>query len=167
MRQDPVYHDPNVTYWLWMGRGWRHSVEPYFNTIVSKDNPCILVCPDDPANPDQYESTSYAYSMAFYHSPEQINTMTRASDTYSHPLPGMGQRECDVAEPSHKLLIGEWTSNHNQVENDGGWWCWAGQRMFIFADGSIGFLEASSIRKARDGFPDVNLTQDGIKGIDR
>jgi prepilin-type N-terminal cleavage/methylation domain-containing protein len=163
--QDPISTDP--FYWLWMGRGWRHFVQPYFDTTINKDNPSILFCPEDAADPNKYESTSYAYSLAFYHDPAQINTATKAADTYTNPLPPRPQREVDVAYPERKLLIGEWTSNHQPLANDGGWWCWEGRRLFLLADGQVNYLAAADIRPARDGFPDVNLTQDGIKGRDQ
>jgi hypothetical protein len=162
--QDPLSTNP--FYWLWMGRGWRRLVQTYFNTTVDKNNPSILYCPDDPADPNQYESTSYAYSMAFYHDPDQINAAASPAATYSNAQPCRPQRESDVAHPSTKLLIGEWTSNHQPVPGDGGWWCWEGRRVFLLADGQVSYLETRKIRPARDGFPDANLTIDGIKGHD-
>lgn len=159
---DPVA--PKV--WLWMGRGWRGLVEPYFDTAVSKDNPSALFCPEDPSN--NYESTSYAYSMVFYHSPQQINAISDKAEIYYPAVPpaSLPQREQDVAGPAHKLLIGEWTSNHEPVENDKGWWCWAGQRIFLLADGQVRPQDAKDILPARDGLPDANLTADGIQGRD-
>ena len=41
------------------------------------------------------------------------------------------------------------------------------QRLFLLADGQVRYLAAREIRPARDGFPDGNLTQDGIKGSDK
>jgi hypothetical protein len=149
-----------------MGRGWRGLVQPYFDTTVNKDNPSVLFCPDDPADPNQYESTSYSYSMAFYHDVGQINAASSKADTYSGPKPCRPQREGDVAQPSAKVMIGEWTSNHQPIAGDGGWWCWEGQRLFLLADGQVSYLAARGILAARDGFPDGNLTVDGIKGRD-
>ncbi len=153
--------------WLWMGRGWRSFLEPYLSTKVSKANPSVLFCPEDPADKDKYEATSYAYSMAFYHSPQQIDDMNDKSDTYSNPQPSIPQQCSDVANPSGKILIGEWSSNHSYINGeDKGWWCWQGRRNYLFADGQVRFLQANRIRPAWDGYPDANLTIRGIKGID-
>ena len=161
--EDPVSTSP--FYWLWMGRGWRGLIEPYLGGSVSERNPSILFCKGDQAG-DKYEATSYAYSMAFYHSPGQIDTMSTLADTYSNPQPSNSQRPDDVSQPRKKILIGEWTSNHPQVSDDGGWWCWVGERSFLFADGHTKALEAREILPARDGFPDANLTYGGIGGQD-
>ena len=165
----PCAQDPlPVGYWLWMGRGWRSFVAPFLSTSVSKNNPSVLFCPQDPTDKDKYEATSYAYSMAFYHSPQQIDAMSDKSDTYTNPQPSIPQQCDDVANPSGKILIGEWSSNHSPIDDgkDDGWWCWQGSRNFLFADGQVRFLQAKKIRHARDGLPDVNLTIWGIKGID-
>jgi len=58
-----------------MGRGWRFLVEPYLGGNIDEKNPSVLFCPQDHIAKDKYESTSYSYSMAFYHSPEQIDDM--------------------------------------------------------------------------------------------
>ena len=162
--QDPVSTQP--AYWLWMGRGWRKWVQPYLSTVVDANNPSVLLCPADRTDPVKYESTSYSYSMAFYHSPEQIDAMNAAADTYGNPQPSIAQRVGDVASPSEKILLGEWTSNHVPVEGDQGWWDWRGTRNFLLADGQAVFLEARTIRPARDELPDANLTVHGIKGRD-
>jgi prepilin-type N-terminal cleavage/methylation domain-containing protein/prepilin-type processing-associated H-X9-DG protein len=155
-------------YWLWMGRGWRSFIEPYLSTKINKGNPSVLFCPEDPADKDTYEATSYAYSMAFYHSAEQIDTLSSPGDTYGpNSLPSVPQQCDNVANPSGKILIGEWTSNHSPVkDSDNGWWTWEGRRNYLFADGHIHFLRAKEIRPARDGYPDANLTIRGIKGTD-
>ncbi len=164
--QDPVSTTPY--YWLWMGRGWRGFIAPYLQTNVRQDNPSVLLCPADPATPDQYEATSYAYSLAFYHSPAQIDAMSLPAHTYSSPPPFIAQRLGNVASPIQKILIGEWTSNHQPLEDDGGWWCWEGSRNFLLADGHIEYVPADPehIRPARDEFPDANLTIGGITGQD-
>ncbi|MGB2807960.1 MAG: prepilin-type N-terminal cleavage/methylation domain-containing protein [Sedimentisphaerales bacterium] len=161
--QDPL----PAGYWLWMGRGWRSYLEPYLSTNVNKENPSVLFCPEDPADENKFESTSYAYSMAFYHSPQQIDDMNDKSDTYSNPQPSIAQQCDNVANPSGKILIGEWSSNHSPMKDeDKGWWGWQGRRNYLFADGHIHFLRAIDIRPARDGLPDANLTIRGIKGTD-
>ncbi|MEJ2704143.1 MAG: type II secretion system protein [Sedimentisphaerales bacterium] len=162
--RDPVSTEP--AYWLWMGRGWRSFVGPYFGGGIDANNPSVLFCPHDRAAKEKYESTSYSYSMAFYHSPGQIDAMSTPADTYENPQPSIRQRRLDVARPSGKILIGEWLSNHAPIEADQGWWCWQGARLYLFADGHASFLQAPEIRPARDALPDANLTVRGIKGVD-
>jgi len=169
--EDPVSstiaHDPNVNYWLWMGRGWRFLIRPYLDINNIKKNPSVLFCPIDKVSKEKFESTSYGYSMAFYHSPEQIDAMTRPQDTYSSPKPSVPQKSSNVGKPSAKILIGEWLSNHFLIKgNDPGWWGWDGCRNYLFADGQIRFLKAKEIREANDKLPDANLTKRGIKGQD-
>ncbi|MHC4132164.1 MAG: prepilin-type N-terminal cleavage/methylation domain-containing protein [Planctomycetota bacterium] len=163
---DPVSISPY--YWLWMGRGWRPYLEKYFNTKIDMDYPSVLLCPQDPTSPEKYESTSYGYSMAFYHSPEQIDSLDDPNDTYSNVQSSIGQHSYDVAHPFGKIIFGEWLSNHQRINNgqDPGWWGWKGRRNFVFVDGHVQFIKAKDIREANDGFPDVNLTIHGIKGID-
>jgi prepilin-type processing-associated H-X9-DG protein len=156
-----------------MGRGWRSFVEPYLGGNIDVNNPSVLFCPEDPIAKQEYESTSYAYSMAFYHSPEQIEDMDSPSYTCGpgpsvQPIP---QHSLNVARPSGKIIIGEWNSNHLRVDEKGwygfgGWWCWEGNRNFLFADGHVRYIDANDIRPANDGWPNPNLTKDGIKGID-
>jgi len=163
----PCAADPLLAgYWLWMGRGWRSIIEPYLGDNIDANNPSVLFCPQDRVARDKYESTSYAYSMAFYHSADQIDATNDKSATYTNPQASIPQRISDVANPSGKILIGEWLSNHCPIDDDKGWWCWQGSRNFLFAAGQVSFLKAADIRPARDGLPDANLTIHGIKGID-
>jgi prepilin-type N-terminal cleavage/methylation domain-containing protein len=162
--QDPVSTQP--PYWLWMGRGWRRWVEKYLSTNIDVNTPSVLLCPSDRTDPAKYESTSYSYSLTFYHSPEQIDAMSTPADTYSNPQPSVPQREGSVASPSGKILLGEWNSHHAPYENDKGWWEWKGARLFVLADGQVVYLETKRIRPARDELPDANLTVHGLKGRD-
>ncbi|MFN4226641.1 MAG: DUF1559 domain-containing protein [Candidatus Ratteibacteria bacterium] len=173
----PAYQDPFPEgYWLWMGRGWRKILGPYFAQICpySHDKikerfsklPCIFLCPSDRTAPIKWESTSYAYSMSFYHSPEQINQMTDKSYTYdpNKIMPTIGQKFSKVRYPSQKILVGEWLDNH--TGGNYGWWSWAGGRNYLFVDGHVEFIKAKEILPANDGFPNPNLTKDGILGKD-
>ncbi len=164
--QDPD-PEPPFGYWLWMGR-FRSLIEPYLSTNITEDNPSVMLCPQDLNTDTQNESFSYAYSMTFYHSPEQINDMNSVEHTFMYTLirPSIPQRSVDVAKPSGKILVGEWFSNHYPVENDQGWWCWVGRRNYLFADGRVSYLKVDQIRPAKDMLPDANLTINGIKGID-
>ena len=169
--QDPL---PNG-YWLWMGRGWRSFVEPYLGGNIDANNPSVLFCPQDKKAKDDYESTSYAYSMAFYHSPEQIDAMSSITDQYGDgdadddgdvDVVCAPQKCLSVKKPAGKILIGEWSSSHLRIEPDDGWWCREGSRNYLFADGQVQFIKAKDIRPARDGYPNPNLTLHGIRGID-
>jgi len=162
--EDPVSTSP--FYWLWMGRGWRRFLEPFFSQKIDPENPSVLLCKSDPNAEEKYEATSYAYAMCFYHSPEQIDTMDDKKFTYSSPQPSVGQRVGSVASPQLKILAGEWTSNHQPVRDDKGWWCWEGARNFLFADGHVRFVGAAAIHPANDDFPDPNLTTHGVRGRD-
>lgn len=151
--------------WLWMGRGWRSFIQPYVG-MGEREN-SVLWCPEDKSPHEKYESTSYSYSMSFYHSPEQINTLSSTSDTYgSNALPSIAQRLGSVQYPASKIMVGEWASYHQPIEGDNGWWCWVGARNFLLADGQVLFIAATEIRPANDALPDANLTHNGIRGID-
>jgi len=165
--EDPLSTTPY--YWLWMGRGWRGFITPHLGGKIDANNPSVLLCPADKIAPVKWESTSYSYSMAFYHSPEQIDDMNSIQDTYMPPAkPSVPQKYVNVARPAEKIIVGEWLSNHRRIEqgDDPAWWDWAGSRNFLFADGQVQFLDANDIRPANDGNPNPNLTIHGIKGSD-
>jgi prepilin-type processing-associated H-X9-DG protein len=126
----------------------------------------VLHCPSDLKAEEAWEATSYAYSLAFYHSPEQLRLMTKPSATYQNPVPSVPQNLAAVEHPARKAVIGEWLSNHQRVSNDAGWWCWEGARNFLFVDGHVQFISAKSILPAYDAFPDINVTVGGIAGRD-
>ncbi len=157
--QDPVSEEPY--YWLWMGRGWRGFITPYLSGNLE-----VLYCPMDETAPKEWESTSYGYSMALYHSPAQINAMTDQSDTYSNPQPPIPQSIANTLYPSEKVLAAEWLSNHDKVDGDDGWWCWEGTRNLLFCDSHVDYVPAERVHPANDGFPDFNLTVDGSRGKD-
>ena len=162
--KDPISTTPDY-YWLWMGRGFRRKLVPYLKG-VSEDKPYVLYCPSDAST--DFEKTSYAYSMAFYHSPEQINTLSEPNDAYfpNAVLPAVAQKLSHVRWPARKILSGEWTSNHKAISPDPGWWGWQGQRNFLLADGHARSIDANDIQPANDDRPDANLTKDGVKGYD-
>jgi len=162
--EDPISLDPY--YWLWMGRGWRELLCEYIPG--DKENPGVFFCPSDvrQRSVDVYERTSYGYSMAFYHSPEQIDSTSSPADTYAGPMPTKPQRTACVRWPSKKIVVGEWYSNHLAYAEDPGWFGWGGKRNFLFADGHVEYLDAKRILPANDGFPDPNLTVGGITGKD-
>lgn len=159
LAEDPVNTAPS--YWLWMGRGWRPLLSPY----VGREE-WLFWCPVDTISGQVYAGTSYAYSMSFYHSPEQINQMTTPAATYMNPVPSVAQYLARVKTPHRKILAGEWLSNHRRIDDDKGWWAWDGRRNYLFVDGRVECLEAASLLPANDGLPDPNLTQNGVRGHD-
>src|SRR5690606_20242658 len=97
----PSAEDPastNPFYWYWMGRGWRRTLAEY--VPGDKNNPGVFLCPSDPRSENLFESTSYAYSMAFYHSPEQIDTTDSYTDCFSSPMRSIPQQAARVRHPS-------------------------------------------------------------------
>ena len=159
---DPISTTPFVM--LWMGRGMRTRLAEYIPG--DKNDPGVFFCPSDPSA-DKFESTSYAYSMAFYHSPEQIDTATSFAWSYSSPFkPTVPQRVSAVTNPSRKIIVGEWYSNHAAFANDPGWFGAGGARAYLFADGHAEYLKSSQLKLANDGLPDPNLTVGGIGGED-
>ena len=170
---DPVLAnpDPNAKWgiWLWMGRGFRPVMERLIGTGNKGSKDYILGCPEDKTAPQLYDSTSYAYSLSFYHSPKQINLLNSvAHQLYSqYILPSIPQKGSNVKKPAGKILSGEWLSNHQRLKGkDPGWWGWEGARNFLFADGHVEYIRVDDIKPARDGNPNPNLTVDGIRGID-
>lgn len=157
---DPV--SPGV--WTWMGRGWRPLLDPYVQR--SSGNPGVFFCPADVVSIDKYDSTSYAYSMAYYHSVDQINAMTTTASTYSNPQPPIPQKLTSVRFPCQKILAGEWYSVHEVMRNDPGWFGPGGKRVFLFADNHAECLASTAIIPANDGQPNPNLTKDGLRGFD-
>jgi len=164
----PAGDDPvNPPNWLWMGRGFRLFVEPYLGMEKGAKNAGVLICPADKVSTNKYEGTSYAYSLAFYHSPQQIDSLSQKSDQFGTAIPTIPQKVGTAKTPDKKIMIGEWLSNHKKTEaQDEGWWCNQGQRNFIFADAHIEHLTTEEIIPANDNFPNPNLTKHGIKGQD-
>jgi len=162
--QDPVSTDP--LFWLWMGRGWRRLLCEY--VPGDRDAPGVFYCPSDLREKSitVYERTSYAYAMAFYHSPDQIDSADSYTATFSKPMPTVPQRKAAVRHPSKKILVGEWYANHAAFANDPGWFGWGGRRNYLFADGHVEYLDTSALLPANDGLPNPNLTVGGVGGRD-
>ncbi len=161
---DPVSTAP--VYWLWMGRGWRKLLAPYVGSGYSSVSPAILFCPSDRTARQNWESTSYGYSMSFYHSPEQINAMSEPAYTYdtSRIVPAVPQKLARVLHPANKAVLAEWLDNH--TGGSSGWWSWEGSRNYLFVDGHVEFLPVTKLFPANDSLPDINLTKDGTGGHD-
>lgn len=175
-----VYPNTNDPY-LWLGRRWRWPLRKYLALTANRDPDApddphksvgnvtggVLICPSDTSARQMWDSTSYAYSAAFFHTPEQINTMTTAQ-LWNPSTPGpvcMPQSASEVIYPSKKAMVADWLSNHSDEKVT--WWSWQGSRNYLFADGHVQHLAAGKIKPAVNGFPDINLTVDGIRGKDK
>jgi len=163
--------------YLWMGRRWRWVLKSYLAYGAERDPtdstnpnrsvgglPAVLGCPDDRSAVTNYDGTSYAYAAAFYHTPDQVNAMQLADLYLSNRVACVTQKLPAVAWPAQKILGGEWLSSHTPVKT--GWWAWDGSRNYLGADGHVEFIAGRRIRPAGDGFPDPNLTVDGLQGKD-
>jgi len=162
--------------YLWMGRRWRWCLTPYLGESLVRDQarlsdplrsnrtPRMLVCPSDSTAPEKWDSTSYGYSAAFYHTPGQIASMTTEDLWKLNRFPCVTQREQNVVHPAQKVLIAEWLTSHTTMSV--GWWDWRGARNYLFVDGHVRYLSATRISPAGNGFPDPNLTVGGIAGRD-
>lgn len=176
---DPLYSpaltpgDPLV--WLWMGRGFRPKLSPYIRRNGNDDltyvqskllDPSIFWCPSDESATRSYDNTSYAYSLSFYHSPEQINAMTTIAQSYSSAQPTVPQKVGKVRFSPQKVLVGEWNATHQPYSTDTGWWSNGGARNYLCADYHTEFVGWKDMRTANDGTPNPNVTRDGILGRD-
>lgn len=161
---------------LWMGRYWRWAMKRYvgYGAGYDSNDPraekqtthvwnSILRCPGDPTPGDVYDGTSYGYSAAFFHTPEQINAMTLPQLYDATPVSFATVKPGDVKFASKKALVADWLSH---TEDKATWWSHTGSRNYLFADGHASYLGASRIRTATDGYPDINLTRDGVSGKD-
>ena len=179
--------------YLWVGRRWRWPVMPYL-AIGQKQKtdefdsqtgaPAILLCPSDTLSGSDYNATSYGYSAAFYHTPEQTNALRIRNLRQALGEPGPGalcvtQTEAALAQPSRKVLAGEWYSSHDPGNGKPiGYWGtltgtetpgpdrWQGRRCYVFADGHAAFVKAARLRPSAQDCPDIHLTPDGVAGID-
>jgi len=161
---DPVSLSPFC--WLWMGQGFRGFIGPYLVPDINAQNPGVLTCPSETTPGEEYERTSYAYSLAFYHSSEQINSLSSPTDTYTNPQPAVGCNTSLVRRPANKIMVGEWASNHAPLDADQGWWDLRGRRTYLFADGHAAYLKAGALLRACDALPDPHLTINGVAGTD-
>jgi len=130
---------------LWMGRKWRWPMKRYLSLtadptpgnpmVGTKRERTVLLCPTDEIGATQWDGTSYAYSMTFYMTVAQINSMNDINQTWSGTPPCSSRCKSEVEYPAHKALMSEWLSNH---ENPAvGWNSWSGTRNYLFADGHV------------------------------
>lgn len=161
---------------LFQGRRFRWPIASYvvFTAKYNSNDPNgpsqftgnknnILACPSDLTDVNLYDKTSYGYSACFYISPEVIN-MQRDKFFYKQNVPCSSISRADVLYPSKKAMVADWAASHEGKTD--GWWSFVGARNLLFADGHIKYTRASDMNVANDGFPDINLTVDGVMGKD-
>ena len=184
---DEAYPCNSTDPYLWQGRHFRWPLMPYL-TLGQKKTPTgftsaggsstagFLHCPSDPAT--GFDSTSYAYSAAFYLTAVDVAALTDYKCLYTAPCAGMPptptmQTLAQVASPARKVLAGEWQDNHDGL-NAGGWWTAdpRSARDYLLADGHVKYVPAWVLVHAQepgryaDGFPDPNVTPGGLSGAD-
>ena len=148
----------------------------------------LLLCPEDVAA-SSFDSTSYAYSAAFYESDESLAAITSIQNliqAFSKPgslAQTVSRTDADVVYSSQKVMVTEWTNNHDFVGSTPiGMWgtivapfdtpgrdSYSGGRIVLFADLHTKFVKASTfVKKANPKLdaPDSNLTPGGLGGID-
>lgn len=175
---------------LWFGRRFRWPIMPYLNIgqkqkagdyVAESGAAQILTCSEDPTVKSTYDGTSYAYSAALYHSPEQIAGYTIQSLQYVTKADErlcITQTSSAMADPARKIVVQEWLNAHNNGGTAVGFWGkqtlwnqvgtgqWAGARNSLFGDGHVKFTQAGSQTPSSQNCPDMNLTPGGIGGSD-
>jgi prepilin-type N-terminal cleavage/methylation domain-containing protein len=160
---------------LWMGRHWRWVVQPYLpfhgsevatnNPDVSTNyTPGVLICPSDPEALTNFDGTSYGYTTACYFSDASTDAMTLPNLYQSNPFPCVSRKASEARFPAQKGFLAEWLSSHAPIQTT--WWDWRGSRQYAFLDQHVSYLAARAILPAEDGFPDINLTTNGLSGHD-
>jgi prepilin-type N-terminal cleavage/methylation domain-containing protein len=178
--------------YLWIGRKWRWPLMPYLSIgqklgsdgmSATSGSPAILLCPSDPLAGQNYNSTSYSYSAAFYQSPQAIDQMRIRNLVLSLNDPGPGAAPVAVtstmvAEPARKGMFAEWSNSHHHGSKVVGFWGtlgpglapgsdrWEGGRTLLFADLHASFVMAGRQTPSADDCPDINLTPGGYLGVD-
>jgi prepilin-type N-terminal cleavage/methylation domain-containing protein len=160
------------------GRYWRWPLKPYLAygrtegaggpTTSSGSDRNVLWCPSDGAA--NFDGTSYAYSRCFFQSPAEIQQIA-ASDpslfaAFTNPLPPTTQNEAQLQDAAAKILVMEWTSNHEAPKN-AHVLQWEGARNLLFADYHVKFVQQRRLRPATNrSNPDPGLTVGGMAGRD-
>ena len=182
---DEAYPCATSDPYLWQGQHFRWPIMPYltlgqrrtatgFTSAGGSNNAGFLHCPSDPAT--GFDSTSYAYSAAFYLTPAGAASVTGVACLYASLCPGVTptpQTLAQVASPARKIMVGEWSDNHDGL-NAGGWWTanLNSSRDYLFADGHVKYVRAVALVQAQepgkypDGYPDPNVTPGGLSGSD-
>ncbi len=191
---DEAFPNTNDPY-LWVGQRFRWPLMPYIGIgqrqtagggfVSAGGSPAILLCPSDTLSGGSFDATSYNYSAAFYHSPEELAGLTIPNLISAFGSPGTGQtcttqRQASVAYPSAKVMCSEWYNSHDhtgaaKVVGMWGTWAaatgpgpdrWSGGRSALFADAHAKFTPVRRIQPSSDDCPDTNRTAGGLNGAD-
>jgi prepilin-type N-terminal cleavage/methylation domain-containing protein len=178
--------------YLWAGKRWRWPVMSYIGAGQKQGadfgaegkNPSLFLCPADILAGSAFDATSYAYSAALYHTPEQVGAMRIRNLIASLYTPGPGavtatQTASTVASPCAKVLLTEWYNSHDFGAGGRiGFWGtlqpglvpggdrWQGSRALAFVDGHVSYLKARRITPSAEDCPDIGLTPGGAGGED-
>lgn len=147
----------NNNAFLWMGRQWRPLLDTYVGSRAS------YWCPLDATAKMKYDSTSYAYLQSFYHRPEDIIPANRMGYRTCKAAPAT-QNLGAVAYPDKKILLYEWTTNHEAPLRT--MWDQTGAHVAVFVDGHTAIIRQESLRRSVLGDFDPNWTVGGIGGQD-
>jgi prepilin-type N-terminal cleavage/methylation domain-containing protein len=157
------------------GRYWRWPLQPYLAygrkqnggplTSTGTDRN-VLWCPSDDST--AFDNTSYAYSRCFFQTPAEIQAIAAGPSAFAafiDSTPPNTQSEASLNNAADKILVMEWTSNHEdpRAENITGF---KGAHNHLFADYHVKYVQQSRIRPAHNGRPDPGLTIGGIGGHD-
>ena len=190
---DEAFPNTNDPY-LWVGQRFRWPLMPYIGIgqrqtagayTSTGGSPAILLCPSDTASGGSFDATSYNYSAAFYHSPEELAGLRITNLISAYKTPGTGltcatQRQANVSFPATKIMSTEWYNSHNYkgaskpVGLWGSWTAasgpgsdrWSGGRVLLFADAHAKFTPVRRVQPSPEDCPDSNLTAGGLNGAD-
>jgi prepilin-type N-terminal cleavage/methylation domain-containing protein len=149
---------------LWMGRSWRPVLDRYVQCRPA------YWCPTDSGARVKYDSTSYAYLQSFYHKAADIDAGLAAMPTptarayHTCALPTEPQALADVRDPARKILLIEWSTNHEQPLRT--LWAADGLHMAAFVDGHVAAVRLQTLNTSVLGDKDPNWTVGGIGGND-
>ncbi len=175
---------------LWIGRQFRWPMMPYLalalkqsganNPYVATGDSPLLYCPSDTSR-KSFDSTSYAYSSAFFRSETFLEKATISDLISGAPCLDCETKNSSMVEfPSQKSMIFEWANNHrNSGMATGPWgsasaangWLpasnrWDGYRSHCFADGHVKYVPARSQSASHLDTPDPNMTPGALRGQD-
>ena len=187
--------------YLWVGKRFRWPIMPYLGlgkvqSIASSADSFLsingasglLLCPEDTAA-NGFDYTSYAYAVPFYQSDANLAAITSIQNLIQgFAKPGslanpVSRSTADVTFSSQKVMISEWTNNHDYTgRKPVGMWgtlvspfdtpgidCYDGGRVVVFADLHAKFIKANATIKKPNpklNAPDPNLTSGGLGGYD-
>lgn len=182
--------------YLWVGERFRWPIMPYLalaqkqsgstapDPYAAAGDPAVLHCPEDSLSTGLYNSTSYAYSAAFYLPSDVVAHLTIKNLIAGLHTPGLAsqtvtQTASGVDLPGSKVLLAEWyDSHHYEGGSPVGWWGtvqpgilpgpdrWTGARNTLFADLHALHLQTGRVQPSSQDCPDFGLTLGGVTGTD-